>query len=117
IVYNGERTVLPDIAMRGRSRIVPGITHRRFLAAGLALAFWISVAPAQPPSDEVAALKKRGSEALASFDYPAAIAAYRQLIPLAHQLGDTLLVARCYRSIGACLYDQQDAAAALESYR
>ena len=85
--------------------------------AGLGLAIVMAGAAAQTPPTDIAVLQKRATEAIARLDYRAAMDANRQVIPLAQQAGDTSLVARCYRSIGACLYSLQEVDAALESYR
>jgi len=85
---------------------------------------WFAFAPlltfalaAQPRPEDLAAALKRNKEAVARLDYPAILQTAREILPIAEQLGDTLQVAKCYRTIGAVLFQLQDVTAALESYR
>jgi CHAT domain-containing protein len=72
---------------------------------------------AQPRAEDLAAAMQRSREASARHDYPGMLQATREILPIAEQLGDTLQVAKCYRSLGAIQFQLQDVTAALDSYR
>jgi CHAT domain-containing protein len=76
----------------------------------------LALAAQSQPGDLAAALQ-RNKEAIARHDTRGVIQALTEILRISESSGDTLQVARCYRSLGASLFELQEVTASLDSYR